>query len=258
MTILPYTFQGIIYCVFLIYLFLGISIISDVFMAAIEVITSARRTFYRPDDHGHMVKVSVNVWNPTVANLSLMALGSSAPEILLNCIETIQGLTSGEKPGELGAATIVGSAAFNFLIITGVSVASVSAESDEARTEEDLVEDGTPRGVKKVRDLGVFTITSIFSMVAYGWLLFVLSNNTKVLTKKNPVSGKDEPVVINGAVQFTKESDPYVELWEAIVTFVTFFVLMAAAYTADRINSARTKQRETEKLGHAGKDADPE
>ena len=26
---------------------------------------------------------TVNVWNPTVANLTLMALGSSAPEILL-------------------------------------------------------------------------------------------------------------------------------------------------------------------------------
>jgi solute carrier family 8 (sodium/calcium exchanger) len=29
------------------------------------------------------------LWNPTVANLTLMALGSSAPEILLNVIETI-------------------------------------------------------------------------------------------------------------------------------------------------------------------------
>ena len=35
------------------------------------------------------VKTKVNVWNPTVANLTLMALGSSAPEILLNVIETV-------------------------------------------------------------------------------------------------------------------------------------------------------------------------
>lgn len=35
------------------------------------------------------VRTNVDVWNPTVANLTLMALGSSAPEILLNVIETI-------------------------------------------------------------------------------------------------------------------------------------------------------------------------
>jgi len=91
-TILPTWFQITLYLLGLFYLFLGISIISDVFMGAIEVITSSRRTFYRPDENGTMVKVSVNVWNPTVANLSLMALGSSAPEILLNVIETVKGL----------------------------------------------------------------------------------------------------------------------------------------------------------------------
>lgn len=130
MTILPRWFQAVVYCLILFYLFLGISIISDIFMNAIEVITSARRTFYRPDDQGHMVKVSVNVWNPTVANLSLMALGSSAPEILLNCLETIKGLVADKEPSELGPATIVGSAAFNFLVITGISIASVSEEHD--------------------------------------------------------------------------------------------------------------------------------
>ena len=30
-------------------------------------------------------------WNPTVANLSLMALGSSAPEIMLNVMEIVLG-----------------------------------------------------------------------------------------------------------------------------------------------------------------------
>jgi solute carrier family 8 (sodium/calcium exchanger) len=38
---------------------------------------------------GNFVQTKVNVWNPTVANLTLMALGSSAPEILLNVIETV-------------------------------------------------------------------------------------------------------------------------------------------------------------------------
>lgn len=33
----------------------------------------------------------VRFWNPTVANLSLMALGSSAPEIMLNVMEIVLG-----------------------------------------------------------------------------------------------------------------------------------------------------------------------
>ena len=57
------------------------------------------------------------VWNPTVANLTLMALGSSAPEILLSVIEIVG---NGCFSGDLGPSTIVGSAAFNLLIIVAV------------------------------------------------------------------------------------------------------------------------------------------
>ena len=42
------------------------------------------------DENDHIVsRKKVHVWNATVANLSLMALGSSAPEILLALLETI-------------------------------------------------------------------------------------------------------------------------------------------------------------------------
>jgi solute carrier family 8 (sodium/calcium exchanger) len=75
------------------------------------------------------IQTKVNVWNPTVANLTLMALGSSAPEILLNVIETVSAL--GSKPGELGPSTIVGSAAFNFLVISGISIYAVNESNDE-------------------------------------------------------------------------------------------------------------------------------
>lgn len=71
-----------------------------------------------------------------MANLTLLALGSSAPEILLNVIETVQAL--GSTPGELGPSTIVGSAAFNLLIISAVSIAVIDKDND-ARTEEELI-----------------------------------------------------------------------------------------------------------------------
>lgn len=38
---------------------------------------------------GEKVTILVRVWNETVSNLTLMALGSSAPEILLSIIEIV-------------------------------------------------------------------------------------------------------------------------------------------------------------------------
>ena len=70
-------------------------------------------------DDGQTSTVKVAVWNATVANLTLMALGSSAPEILLSCIEIS---SSGFYAGELGPSTIVGSAAFNMLVISAVCI----------------------------------------------------------------------------------------------------------------------------------------
>ena len=96
-----------------------------------------------------------SVWNPTIANLTLMALGSSAPEIMLSVIETLS--TLGQVPGELGPSTIVGSAAFNLLVISAVSIDSV------------------PTGeLKKIADLGVFAITATSSLFAYIWMFACL------------------------------------------------------------------------------------
>jgi solute carrier family 8 (sodium/calcium exchanger) len=79
--------RAIVYFLAICYMFLGISIVSDRFMAAIEVITSTEREVVvrRPD--GETVKFTVKIWNETVSNLTLMALGSSAPEIMLSVIE---------------------------------------------------------------------------------------------------------------------------------------------------------------------------
>jgi len=73
----------------LIYLFLGIAIISDIFMVGIENITSQTVTVQVKDDDGEMRNRKMLVWNATVANLTLMALGSSAPEILLALLEAV-------------------------------------------------------------------------------------------------------------------------------------------------------------------------
>ena len=97
-----------------------------------------------------------------------MALGSSAPEILLSVVETASKL--GACPGELGASTIVGSAAFNLLVISAVSIYAVSEETDTDPDRDDTV----PKGVKKIYDMGVFGITATSSLFAYIWMFICL------------------------------------------------------------------------------------
>jgi solute carrier family 8 (sodium/calcium exchanger) len=123
-TILPFvhienqTVGAILYLIALLWFFQGVSIIADIFMCAIEKITSAKQTVICIVDGQEQTK-TMKVWNKTVANLTLMALGSSAPEILLSLIELLQ---LGMHSGDLGPSTIVGSAAFNLLVITAVCI----------------------------------------------------------------------------------------------------------------------------------------
>lgn len=186
--------RGFLYTVAMFYLFLGIAIIADIFMSSIEVITSKKRKVTRYDsEKQERVEIEVFVWNETVANLTLMALGSSAPEILLAVVETVQNLgnvpdASQEDKDGLGTFTIIGSASFNLLLITALCVVSVPS--------------GT---VKKIRELGVFIVTSVWSLFAYVWLLVVLK-----------WSSPDE-----------------IELWEAFVTLSFFPLLVITSWCQD-------------------------
>ncbi|XP_062296090.1 sodium/calcium exchanger 3 isoform X4 [Scomber scombrus] len=145
----------IVYFVALIYMFLGVSIIADRFMAAIEVITSQEREITIKRPNGETTTTTIRVWNETVSNLTLMALGSSAPEIMLSVIEVCG---HDFKSGELGPSTIVGSAAFNMFVIVGICVSAI------------------PQGeVRKIKHLRVFFITAGWSIFAYIWLYMILA-----------------------------------------------------------------------------------
>ncbi|XP_018517331.1 sodium/calcium exchanger 1b isoform X1 [Lates calcarifer] len=147
--------RATVYFVALVYMFLGVSIIADRFMASIEVITSQEKEITIKKPNGETTTTTVRIWNETVSNLTLMALGSSAPEILLSVIEVIgHGFTA----GTLGPSTIVGSAAFNMFVIIGLCVY--------------VVPDGETRKVKHLR---VFFVTATWSIFAYIWLYLILS-----------------------------------------------------------------------------------
>ncbi|CAH8446244.1 unnamed protein product [Heterobilharzia americana] len=177
--------RAIVYFSALMYLFLGVSIIADRFMAAIEVITSQEKEVTVRKKNGETQTISVRIWNETVSNLTLMALGSSAPEILLSVIEIIG---KNFEAGDLGPGTIVGSAAFNLFVIIGVCVLVV------------------PNGeIRRIKHLSVFFITSSWSIFAYLWMYLIIA------------------VFTPGVV----------EVWEALLTFIFFPVIVVCAYIAD-------------------------
>ncbi|KAI4796422.1 hypothetical protein KUCAC02_026998 [Chaenocephalus aceratus] len=147
--------RATIYFVGLAYMFLGVSIIADRFMSSIEVITSQERQITIKKPNGEKITTTVRVWNETVSNLTLMALGSSAPEIMLSVVEVCG---HGFNAGELGPNTIVGSAAFNMFVIIGLCVS--------------VIPDGETRKVKHLR---VFFVTATWSVFAYIWLYLILA-----------------------------------------------------------------------------------
>ncbi|XP_059838894.1 sodium/calcium exchanger 1-like isoform X2 [Hypanus sabinus] len=147
--------RAIVYFVALIYMFLGVSIVADRFMSSIEVITSQEREITVKRANGETSTTTVRLWNETVSNLTLMALGSSAPEILLSVIEVCG---HGFHAGELGPSTIVGSAAFNTFVIIAICVY--------------VVPDGEVRRIKHLR---VFFVTAAWSIFAYAWLYLILA-----------------------------------------------------------------------------------
>lgn len=164
----PKVLTATIYLLALLWFFMGVAIVADIFMGAIECITSKKVRVLHPETKKY---ITVKVWNDTVANLTLMALGSSAPEILLSVIELV---TNKFLSGDLGPSTIVGSAAFNLLCITAVCISAI------------------PNGeIRLINDTGVFIVTAFFSIFAYLWLYFIVL-----------ISSPDEVKIWEGAITF--------------------------------------------------------
>eukprot|EP00287_Rhodomonas_sp_CCMP768_P007197 CAMPEP_0196732960 /NCGR_PEP_ID=MMETSP1091-20130531/12198_1 /TAXON_ID=302021 /ORGANISM="Rhodomonas sp., Strain CCMP768" /LENGTH=888 /DNA_ID=CAMNT_0042076295 /DNA_START=301 /DNA_END=2967 /DNA_ORIENTATION=+ len=190
-------FRAFLYIVGLLWCFVGVSVLSDVFMAGIEAITNSTYKRKIPrltsngdqevDDKGNPVfdYEDTLIWNPAVANLTLMALGSSTPEILLSIIEIVG---AGFFSGDLGPGTVVGSASFNLYMITAMCMLALA--------------DGEGR---KIDGLTTFVITGAHSLFAYLWL----------------------------AITLLYISPDVVELWEALVTLACFPWLTFLVWCAD-------------------------
>jgi len=184
--------RACLYLLGLMWLFLAVATVSDIFMGAIEEITSKKKRVLTNNGKHFTIKV----WNDTVANLTLMALGSSAPEILLSVIELFG---NNFYSGDLGPSTIVGSAAFNLFCISAVCVLAIKDNE-----------------VRYIKDMNVYIVTAVISLFAYLWLYLVVS-------------------VI---------SEDVVDIYEGVLTFLYFPILVGLAFSADKGYLSCIKERD--------------
>ena len=121
-----------------------------------------------------------------------MALGSSAPEIMLS----VFGIMGTEYYAEeLGPSTIVGSAAFNLLMIIAYCIVGIPPSDGENET-----------GIRRISEMSVYTVTAIFSVFAYLWLIIILMFMTPDI----------------------------VTIFEGTLTFLFFPIVVGLAFAADK------------------------
>lgn len=108
----------------------------------------------------------------------------------------------------------MGSAAFNLLLISAVSIYAVNPETDD-RDAEELREDNTALGIKKIKDQGVYFTTTIFALFAYIWLYVCL------------LDGEVTPV-------------------EAWLTLFYFVVLIVVSYGMDKLGERKADKLKKE------------
>eukprot|EP00252_Welwitschia_mirabilis_P015546 TRINITY_DN3422_c0_g1_i1.p1 TRINITY_DN3422_c0_g1~~TRINITY_DN3422_c0_g1_i1.p1 ORF type:complete len:423 (+),score=66.32 TRINITY_DN3422_c0_g1_i1:465-1733(+) len=144
-------FLGLAYC------FVGLSAITARFFRSMEsVVMQTREVIYVDSETGSKIVKRERIWNYTIADISLLAFGTSFPQISLAIIDALRNL--GQRyAGGLGPGTLVGSAAFDLYPIHAVCVVVPTA--------------GT---IKKISDLGVWFVELLWSFWAYVWLYIIL------------------------------------------------------------------------------------
>lgn len=154
-TSLGYGFRVFLYCLGLAYCFFGLSAITARFFKSMEHVVQQTRMVV--DDDGDVKNVRyVKVWNYTIADITLLAFGTSFPQISLATIDAIRNI--GQRyAGGLGPGTLAGSAAFDLFPIHAVCVVVPKAGE-----------------LKKISDLGVWIVELFWSFWAYIWLYIIL------------------------------------------------------------------------------------
>ncbi|CAN4113642.1 unnamed protein product [Withania somnifera] len=144
-------FLGLAYC------FIGLSAITARFFRSMESVVKHSRTVEMIDPLTKMkIVTNEKVWNYTIADIALLAFGTSFPQISLATIDAIRNIGN-LYAGGLGPGTLVGSAAFDLFPIHAVCVVVPKAGE-----------------MKKISDIGVWLVELFWSFWAYIWLYIIL------------------------------------------------------------------------------------
>ncbi|KAL6978387.1 hypothetical protein U1Q18_020055 [Sarracenia purpurea var. burkii] len=142
---------GIAYC------FIGLSAITARFFRSMENIVKHTQTLVEIDPLTNTCFVKhEKVWNYAIADITLLAFGTSFPQISLATIDALRNLGD-LYAGGLGPGTLVGSAAFDLFPIHAVCVVAPKAGE-----------------LKKISDVGVWLVELFWSFWAYIWLYIIL------------------------------------------------------------------------------------
>ncbi|KAL2991833.1 hypothetical protein AAZX31_10G018000 [Glycine max] len=156
-TTLGDNFRAFFYFLCLAYCFIGLSAITARFFQSMENVVKHTRKVVEVDPVTKTETIRhEKVWNYTIADISLLAFGTSFPQISLATIDAIQNIGK-LYAGGLGPGTLVGSAAFDLFPIHAVCVVVPKAGE-----------------LKKIADLGVWLVELFWSFWAYIWLYIIL------------------------------------------------------------------------------------
>lgn len=150
-------FRAFLYLLGVAYCFIGLSAITARFFRSMEnVVKQTREVVYiDPITNAETIRHE-KVWNYTIADITLLAFGTSFPQISLATIDAIRNLGQ-IYAGGLGPGTLVGSAAFDLFPIHAVCVIVPKAGE-----------------LKKISDIGVWLVELFWSFWAYIWLYIIL------------------------------------------------------------------------------------
>ncbi|XP_038974069.1 magnesium/proton exchanger 1 isoform X2 [Phoenix dactylifera] len=156
-TFLSNGLRAFLYLLGLAYCFIGLSAITACFFRSMENIVKQKRRVVEIDvcTNAEVIKYE-KFWNYTIADISLLAFGTSFPQISLATIDAIRNLGQ-LNAGGLGPGTLVGSAAFDLFPIHAVCVVVPAAGA-----------------LKKISDIGVWLVELFWSFWAYFWLYIIL------------------------------------------------------------------------------------
>ncbi|KAE9464066.1 hypothetical protein C3L33_04024, partial [Rhododendron williamsianum] len=200
-------FRAFLYFLGLAYCFIGLSAITARFFRSMEAVVKHSRTVVEIDPltNSEVVRQE-KVWNYTIADITLLAFGTSFPQISLATIDAIRNLGN-LYAGGLGPGTLVGSAAFDLFPIHAVCVVVPKAGE-----------------LKKISDLGVWLVELFWSFWAYIWLYIILEVIFRICSPEN------EKVILVLQVW----TPNIVTLWEALLTVLQFGLLLMHAYAQDK------------------------